>query len=212
MVIGYHSYLEMIVELLDGKEVLAYGMTEEVLRARSAVESTLAGKRVVVISGGDPGVYGMAGLVLAVAAEQGLEVTIVPGVTAATAAASRLGAPLMHDFAVISLSDRQTPWELIARRLENAASSDMVIVLYNPKSKGRTEQLAATQQIILKQRDPKTPVGIVSGAYRPEEETILTNLEDLPKETVSMASTVIIGNSQTKVINGRMITPRGYSL
>jgi precorrin-3B C17-methyltransferase len=169
---------------------------------------------VAVVSGGDPGVYGMAGLVLEILANwaegETPEVEIIPGITAATAAAALLGAPLVQDFAVISLSNRLAPWEEIARRLAGAAAADFVLVLYNPKSHGRRWQLAAARDIILRYRPPTTPVGVVRLAGRPGEEKWVTDLVGLTELPVDMVSTVIVGNSKTRVVGTRMITPRGY--
>lgn len=211
VVVGYTTYLELIKPLIAGKTIMASGMKKEVDRARAAVVTALAGKDVAVVSSGDPGVYGMASPVLELAPE-GLAVFVIPGVTAATAAAALLGAPLTHDFAVISLSDLLTPWETIVRRLEAAAAADFVLVLYNPRSKGRKEHLQKAREIILRQRDASTPVGIVKDCGRTGERQIITSLALLVPEDVDMTTTVVVGNSQTKVIHGRMVTPRGYGL
>ncbi len=187
-------------------------MTEELARAEDAVKAAQEGKRVVVVSGGDPGVYGMAGPLLEIASGEGVELNVVPGVTAATAAAACLGAPLTHDFAVISLSDRLTAWEVICKRIEAAASSDFVIVLYNPASRGRTRQIKETQSMILKYRSPETPVGVVKGAYRPDQAVIISDLGHFTETLIEMNTTVIVGNNQTKVVAGKIVTPRGYPL
>lgn len=211
VVVGYKTYINLIAHLVADKEVISNGMRAEIQRARKAVELAAGGRKVAVVSSGDPGVYGMAGLVLEVAAGK-VPVAVVPGLTAATAAAASLGAPLMHDFAVISLSDLLTPWETIVKRLEAAAGADFVIVLYNPKSKGRQRHLAGARQVILRHRRPDTPVGIVRSARRGEETRVITTLSNMLEHRVDMLSTVIIGNSQTVVENGYMITPRGYKL
>jgi precorrin-3B C17-methyltransferase len=189
-------------------------MGKEVERARIAVMKALESKRVVVISSGDPGIYGMAGLVLEVAEQEkaAIPVEVVPGVTAANAAAAILGAPLVGDFAVISLSDLLTPWDLIERRLRAAAESDFVIALYNPQSKGRKEPLAKAHKILLEYRTPKTLVGIVKGAMREGEETKITSLGDMLNHDIDMVTIVIVGNSTTYNVNGKMVTPRGYKL
>jgi precorrin-3B C17-methyltransferase len=189
-------------------------MGKEVERAKIAVNKASEGKRVVMVSSGDPGVYGMAGVVLEVAAMEKtiVPVDIVPGVTAATAAASILGAPLVSDFAVISLSDLLTPWEKIERRLEAAASADFSIVLYNPQSQGRIEPLAKAYEIMLKHINPKTPVGIVRQAGREGEKGTITTLKEMLNAEIDMVTTIIVGNSATKVVNGKMITARGYDL
>jgi cobalt-precorrin 5A hydrolase/precorrin-3B C17-methyltransferase len=235
IIVGYDTYLDLIPDLIAGKEIFSTGMTKEIDRCRKAVELALIGKRVSVISGGDPGIYAMAGLVFEtlrsealklqtsglphsrVSGLQGsalspseLSVEIVPGISALNAAASRLGAPLMHDFASISLSDRLTPWELIEKRLHAAASAGFVIVLYNPKSKGRVEHFSRAVEIIGKYRKSETPVGIVKGAMRAGEQVTISDLSGVLDHDIDMQTTVIFGNSKTFVWNGRMITPRGY--
>ncbi|MGI9953215.1 precorrin-3B C(17)-methyltransferase [Moorellaceae bacterium AZ2] len=216
VVVGYGPYLDLIPTLLAGKEIIATGMRGEVERCRRAVRRAAQGARVAVVSGGDAGVYGMAGLVLEILHREGLKrqvtVEVIPGVTAATAAAAVLGAPLMHDFAVISLSDRLTPWELIARRIELAAQGDLVIVFYNPRSRGRPGHLSRAREIILRYRSGNTPVGVVRLAGRPGEERWLSDLNSFLDLPIDMLTTVIIGNSQTRVLNGWMVTPRGYRL
>lgn len=210
-IVGYRTYTDLIAELVKDKEIIATGMTTEVHRAERAVELALTGKRVAVVSSGDPGVYGMAGLILEVAAGK-VPVSVIPGVTAATAAAASLGAPLMHDFAVVSLSDLLTPWKTILNRLQAAAAGDFVIVLYNPKSQGRQQHLTVAREALLWHRHPDTPVGIVRNARRGEESKVITTLEHMLEHPVDMLTTIIIGNSQTKVENGYMITPRGYKV
>jgi precorrin-3B C17-methyltransferase len=189
-------------------------MGKEVERAKIALTKALENKTVVMVSSGDPGVYGMAGIVLEVVANEkaNVPVEIVPGVTAATAAASILGAPLVSDFAVISLSDLLTPWEKIERRLEAASSADMSIVLYNPKSEGRIEPLMKAYEIMLKHIKPNTPVGIVKQAGREGEQVTVTTLKDLLNCDIDMVTTIVVGNSMTKVVNGKMVTARGYDL
>ncbi|GFN23776.1 precorrin-3B C(17)-methyltransferase [Thermanaeromonas sp. C210] len=216
VIVGYRTYVDLITSMTEGKEVVVTGMTGEVERCREAVERAAAGARVAVVSSGDPGVYGMAGLLLEILAThprgQGIKVDVVPGVTAATAAAAALGAPLMHDFAVISLSDRLTHWEVIAARLEHAAAADFVLVLYNPRSHGRPDHLRRARDIILRFRHPATPVGVVRNAGREGEEAWIRDLATFLDLPVDMVSTVIIGNSQTRVLDGRLVTPRGYRL
>jgi precorrin-3B C17-methyltransferase len=189
-------------------------MGKEVERAKLAVAKAKEGKNVVMVSSGDPGVYGMAGIVLEVAAQEetSVPVEIIPGVTAATAASAILGAPLVSDFAVISLSDLLTPWETIERRLEAAASADFSIVLYNPQSQGRIEPLAKAYEIMLKHVKPDTPVGIVRQAGREGEKATITALRDMLDCDIDMVTTVVVGNSATKVVNGKMVTARGYNL
>ncbi len=214
-VVGYQTYLDLIPELLAGKEVVSSGMLKEVERCRQALELAAAGRTVALVSSGDAGIYGMAGLVLELA-EQGVEtvaIEVVPGVSAVQAAAARLGAPLMHDFAVVSLSDLLTPWALIRRRLEAAAGADLVVALYNPKSAGRTTQLEAARQILLRHRAPATPVGIVRNACREGESVVVTDLAGLTDQEVDMVSLVIVGNTSTfRDRAGRMVTPRGYAV
>ncbi|SHK42925.1 precorrin-3B C(17)-methyltransferase [Desulforamulus aeronauticus] len=211
VVAGYHTYLELIPDLLQDKEIIATAMRGEVERARQAVELALAGKTVAVVSSGDPGIYGMAGILIEVA-EGRVPVKIIPGITAASAAAASLGAPLMNDFAVISLSDLLTPWETMLKRLEAAAAGDFVMVLYNPRSHGRPDHIKTAQEIMLKHKSPTTPVGIVRKARRGEETRTLTTLQNMLDFEIDMLSTVIIGNSQTRVAGHYMVTPRGYRL
>lgn len=212
LVIGYRAYLEQIEPLLKGKSVCDYGMTEELTRAGDAVKAAKEGKNVVVVSGGDPGVYGMASPLLELASLAGIELDIIPGVTAATAAAACLGAPLSHDFAVISLSDRLTPWQLICKRLEAATVADFIIVLYNPASQSRVNQIREAQSILLKYRPSETPVGLVKGAYRPEQKVVVSDMGHFLETPITMSTLVIVGNSQTKVVAGKIVTPRGYPL
>ncbi|MEN8263199.1 MAG: precorrin-3B C(17)-methyltransferase [Nitrospirota bacterium] len=219
IVIGYKTYLEFVHDLIEDAEVLSSGMRREVDRCDKAVDLALEGNKVAVICSGDPGIYAMAGLVLEIAKGKGqsaegqdklLPIEVIPGVSALNASAARLGAPLMHDFASISMSDLLTPWELIEKRLEAAASADFVIAIYNPKSKGRQEHIGKARDIILKFRSPDTPVGIVRAATRDDEKIVITDLNRMLENEIDMQSTVIIGNSQTFTWEGRMITPRGY--
>ncbi|MCL6448946.1 MAG: precorrin-3B C(17)-methyltransferase [Armatimonadetes bacterium] len=211
-VVGYDTYLDLLGDLIRDKEIHRSQMREEIERCRLAVGLALTGKRVAVVSSGDPGVYGMAGPILEVLGERGLAVEIIPGVTAATAAAAAVGAPLNHDFAVISLSDLLTPWPVIEKRLAAAATGDFVTVLYNPRSKKRREQIVRAREIFLKCRKETTPVGIVKNVSRESEEVVITNLRKMCEHPVDMLTTVIIGNSQTFVLSSYMITPRGYRL
>ena len=174
------------------------------------------GKNTIVVSSGDSGVYGMAGLVLEIVLkykkEERPEVEIIAGISAVNASASILGAPLMHDFAVISLSNLLTPWELIKKRVECAAQGDFVVALYNPKSKKRVQNIEEVREIMLKYKSPDTPVGIVNNASRPNQAKAISTLRDFTKEDINMFSMVIIGNSKTYVKDGYMITPRGYEV
>jgi len=210
-VVGYKTYLDLIKSLLAGKAVVSSGMTKEVERCREALRLAAEGRTVALVSSGDAGVYGMAGLVLELSPSDDIEVVIVPGVSAVQAAAAVLGAPLMHDFAVISLSDLLTPWELIEKRLQAAAAADFVVALYNPRSKGRVRHIQRARELLLVSRSPETPVGIVRNACREGEEKILSTLAGMPLDSIDMFSLVIIGNSATYVDeHGRMVTPRGY--
>lgn len=217
VIVGYSTYLQLIRGLIDGKEVISGGMTEEITRANAAIERAECGKTVAFISGGDAGVYGMAGLVYEILlgrgweAGRGIEVEVVPGVTALSAAASILGAPVMNDHASISLSDLLTPWAKIELRLDTAAAGDFVIALYNPRSARRTEHLRRARDIILRHRKAGTPTGIVREAYRDGQKTVLTELGRVCEEDVDMSSIVVIGNSRTFVRGGVMVTPRGYA-
>ncbi|MDQ0494182.1 precorrin-3B C(17)-methyltransferase [Paenibacillus brasilensis] len=216
VIIGYNTYVDLIRPLLNGQEIVRTGMTEEVSRAQEAVRQAEMGKKVAVISSGDAGVYGMAGLVYEVLMqkgwrrEDGVEVEVVPGISAIQSCASLLGAPVMHDACTISLSDHLTPWETIVKRVEAAASADFVIALYNPRSGRRTRQIVETQSILLRYRDPQTPVGLVKSAYRERQQVIVTTLEDMLNHDIGMLTTVIIGNSSTMVYDGLIVTPRGY--
>jgi precorrin-3B C17-methyltransferase len=212
VIIGYKTYLELIPEFLEGKEVVSSEMMKEVDRCRNALETATSGKLVALVSGGDPGIYAMAGLVFEMAKEGDYPCTIeiIPGLAAINSCAARLGAPLMHDFAAVSLSDLLTPWELIEKRLEAVAVADFVTAIYNPRSKRRTKQIVKAREIFLAHRDPKTPVGIVTAATRDNERIVITTLEEMLEQEIGMQSTVIIGNSQTYTWKDLMITPRGY--
>ena len=211
VIVGYKTYLDLIEGLTKDKEVISSGMRKEIDRAQLAIDLAQQGKIVSVVSSGDPGVYGMAGIVLELAGDS-VQVEVVPGITAATAVAAALGAPLMHDFAVISLSDLLTPWVKIMNRLEAAGLGDFVVVLYNPKSHGRQTHIETAREMLLWHKDPETPVGIVRCAKRGSESIVITTLRDMLKEEIDMLTTVIVGNSQTRVEYGKMITPRGYKV
>lgn len=214
LITGYTTYVEMLKEFFPTKEYLSTPMKKEVDRCRLAVEEALKGKDVAMVSSGDSGIYGMAGIVLQVVDEMkaDLDVEVVPGVTAASAAASVLGAPLMHDFAIISLSDLMTPLDKIMKRVECAAAGDFVICLYNPKSKKRVDYVERAAEIVMKYQKPDTVVGIVRHAGRAEESSMVTTLDKLKDAPVDMFSIVLIGNSRTYEKDGRMITPRGYNI
>ncbi len=214
LITGYTTYVEMLKEIFPDKTYLATPMMQEVKRCRMAVEEAMKDQTVAMVSSGDSGIYGMAGIVYQVAEEMQADISIetVPGVTAASAAASVLGAPLMHDFAVISLSDLMTPLELIWKRIACAGQGDLVVCLYNPKSKKRTTYVERAAEILMEYRSPDTPVGIVRHAGRKEESSLITTLEKLKDAEIDMFSVVIIGNSQSYVSQEKMITPRGYQL
>jgi precorrin-3B C17-methyltransferase len=217
VVVGYVTYIKLVADLLEGKEVVRKGMTEELDRAVSALEAARAGKKVALISSGDAGVYGMAGPTYEVLFQAGwtpadeVQVEVVPGASAINACAARVGAPLTHDFCSISLSDLLTPWPVIARRLDAAAQADFVVALYNPKSGRRTRQIVEAQRLFLRHRRPDTPVAVVKSAYRRRERIEFTTLATMAESEIGMLSTVLIGNSHTFVRDGLMVTPRGYS-
>jgi precorrin-3B C17-methyltransferase len=217
VVVGYVTYIKLVADLLEGKEVVRKGMTEELDRAVSALEAARAGKKVALISSGDAGVYGMAGPTYEVLFQAGwtpadeVQVEVVPGASAINACAARVGAPLTHDFCSISLSDLLTPWPVIARRLDAAAQADFVVALYNPKSGRRTRQIVEAQRLFLRHRRPDTPVAVVKSAYRRRERIEFTRLDTMADSEIGMLSTVLIGNSHTFVRDGLMVTPRGYS-
>jgi precorrin-3B C17-methyltransferase len=217
LVVGYSTYIKLVRDLIVGKEVIKTGMTEEIGRARAAVDRARAGGKVVLISSGDAGVYGMCGLVFEVLKEIGWkrgdspELHIIPGMTALNSCASRVGAPLGHDFCAISLSDLLTPWAVIARRIEAAAAADFAIGLYNPASGRRTRQIVLAQEILRKYREGTTPVALVKSAYRDLEDVVLTDLDTFLQYEIGMLTTVLVGSTNTFVFEGYMITPRGYT-
>ena len=233
-VIGYVTYIRLVADLLDGKEIIRKSMTEELDRAIEALARAREGKKVALISSGDAGVYGMGGPTFEVLMQagwtppevtietdeagneqrivgDGIEVEIIPGASAINSCAALVGAPLTHDFCSISLSDLLTPWPTIARRLDAAAAADFVVALYNPKSGRRTRQIVEAQQLFLRYRDPETPVAIVKSAYRRRQNIVLTTLAKMAEADIGMLSTVLIGNSNTFMRHGLMITPRGYA-
>jgi cobalt-precorrin 5A hydrolase/precorrin-3B C17-methyltransferase len=216
VVIGYTLYLDLIQPLLrPGQIVEGSPITQERQRAERAIDLARWGLTVAVVSSGDCGIYGMAGLVLEQLQSQGWDgktpqVQVFPGITALQAAASRVGAPLMHDFCSISLSDLLTPWEMIEKRLTAAAQADFVVAIYNPKSQTRTQQIAIAQEIFLRYRDQQTPVAIVHSAYRPDEQITLSTLEDFLTVPIDMLTVVLIGNQSSRVHANWFITPRGY--
>lgn len=211
VIVGYGLYLDLLGELANGKTLLSSPMTRESERCRLAVGEALKGKTVALVSSGDAGVYGMAGPLCEVAQEHPeVEVEVIPGVTAACGAAAVLGAPLTHDFAVISLSDLLTPWEKIEKRLRAAAEADFVICLYNPASRKRADYLSRACKILLENLDGERPCGMVRNVGRENEEHRILTLRELAETPADMLTTVVIGNSTTKAAGGRLVTPRGY--
>ena len=212
VIVGYKTYLNLIRDLAPATPRIRGRMAQEVERARQALSLAEEGKRVALVSSGDPGVYAMASLVLEMAEKESshVQVQIIPGIPAANSVAALLGAPLSHDYATISLSDLLTPLDVILQRVEAAAASDMVLALYNPRSRKRVEPLDRALEIIRHYRSPQTPVGIVKSAFRPQETIIFTTLAEFDPASIGMLSTIIIGNSDTYFSRGKMITPRGY--
>ena len=223
LIVGYTAYVEMVKEYFSEQEFMTTPMRKETERCLFAIEQVEQGKDVALISSGDSGIYGMAGIALQLVQERNvqIQVEVVPGMTAASMAASVLGAPLMHDFAIISLSDLMTPLDLIMKRVECAAMGDMILCLYNPRSKKRNDYIVQAAEKILKHQKEDIPVGIVRHAGRAEEESFITTLKELrdmeqweeeKQKKLDMFSIVIIGNSSTYVKDGKMITPRGYQI
>jgi precorrin-3B C17-methyltransferase len=226
---GYTTYIQLIKELVEDKKVISTGMMKEVERVERAIDEALAGNSCALVSGGDSGIYAMAGLVFEICEQKNiklfrtlegqdlsgdekyLELEIVPGIPALAAGAALAGAPLTHDFAAISLSDLLTKWDKIEKRLTCAAMADFVIVLYNPKSKKRDWQLKRAQELILEHRDKDTPVGIVTGAMRENQEVSFTRLDRLDTAEVGMQTIVFIGSSSSMRYMDFLFTPRGYS-
>ena len=211
VIIGYTVYVELVKEHFPDKEFMTTPMTKEVDRCVLAFEEAKKGRVVSMICSGDAGVYGMAGLMYEVGVQYPeVELSIIPGVTAATGGAAVLGAPLIHDFCLISLSDLLTPWEKIEKRLLNAAEADFVICLYNPSSRKRHDYLAKACDLVLRFQGEDTVCGIVENIGREGEAWKVMSLKELRDTQVDMFTTVFIGNSQTKVLGGKMVTPRGY--
>lgn len=209
IIVGYTKYIEMVKDLIKDKEIFKTGMRGEEERCREALEVS-KDKKVALISTGDSGIYGMAGLILEMRKDENVE--IIPGITASSAAGSVLGAPLMHDNCNISLSDLMTPYEDIKKRVRLAAEGDFVISLYNPKSKGRPHYLRECVDIIKEFRGEETPIAVVRNALREGESKEIFTLKDFNDEVVDMFSIVIIGNSKSYIKDGYFITPRGYKI
>jgi precorrin-3B C17-methyltransferase len=219
VIVGYETYVGLVEDLIKGKEVYRYAMTQEVDRANQAIEFSEKGRIVSLVSSGDPGIYGMVGLIYEILAEKGwnkdsgIYVECVPGVSSLNSCAALVGSPLMTDFAVVSMSDLLVPWEMIVKRVEAAALGDYVTVIYNPASKKRVHQLKDTREIFLKHRSAETPVAIIKGAYRETQQVVITTLDKMleHQDMLGMITTVIVGNSSTYNYKGMMINPRGYT-
>ena len=214
VVAGYIGYLSLIDEYLSGKETISTGMKSETQRCEAAIDAALQGKRVCMVSSGDAGIYGMASLLFELAEDHPeLEIIVIPGITAAASAAAILGSPLTNDFAVISLSDLLTPWDVIEKRLDATSAADMVQCLYNPQSKKRSDYLERACSIVLRHKPPETVCGYVRNAFRGDDCLCeVCTLAELRETQVDMFTTVIIGNSCTRLINGRLVTARGYKI
>lgn len=213
VIVGYTVYIDLVKEHFPDKKMLTTPMRKEVERCRLAFEEAQKGQTVAMICSGDAGIYGMTGVMEELKAEfPGVEVENIPGISAVISGAAILGAPLMHDFAVVSLSDLLTPWEKIEKRLENAAAADFVICLYNPASNNRPDHLRRACDIVLRHASPETVCGIAKNIGREGEGTTVLTLSELRDTEVDMFSTVFIGNTQTKNIGGKMVTPRGYTI
>lgn len=212
VVVGYKKYVELISQIITNQEVFSNGMKKEVDRCRKALELSQEGKTVSIVSGGDAGIYGIGGIMQEIILEEGqeTEVVAIPGITSAHAAAAALGAPIVHDSVYISLSNLLTDIEVIKKRIHAAGMGDFVTCIYNPKSKGRPDFIRMAQDILLGYKPSTTPVGIVKNARRPNQEVFITNLKDMCDIDIDMSSMVIVGNGDTFVRNGKMITPRGY--
>ena len=211
VIAGYTVYVDLVKNRFTNKTFLTTAMKQEVDRCRMAIEEVVSGKNVSMICSGDAGVYGMAGLIYELAQQYPpIEICVVPGITAAISGAAVLGAPLIHDFAIISLSDLLTPFDKIMKRVELAAEADFVLCFYNPSSKKRADYLRQACDLVLKHRSGDTPCGYVRNIGREGEVAKTLTLKELRDTQVDMFTTVFIGNSQTKIINGKMVTPRGY--
>ena len=213
VIAGYNLYIDLIKDIVKDKKLIQTPMKKEVERYQMAIDEALKGQTVAMISSGDAGVYGMAGVMHELCENHPeVEIEVVPGITAACSGAAVLGAPLIHDFAVISLSDLMTPWEKIEKRVELAAEADMVICLYNPSSIKRADYLQKACDLMMKHKAADTKCGYVRNIGRDEEEYTLCTLGELRDAKVDMFTTVIVGNETTRVINGKLVTPRGYKV
>ena len=216
VIVGYKPYVEQISDIITSQELVTTGMRGEVERCRRAIEMAIAGRTVAVVSSGDAGIYGMAGLLLELLEAEylhtDLELVVLPGITAASMAAAVLGAPLMNDFVVLSLSDLLTPKEKIKQRLQAVIPADLVCVLYNPRSRRRTSLFPEVMRQVIDQRGPETVVGLVQNAGRPSQTSWLGKASEVPFAEIDMVTVVIIGNSSTEIVKGRMVSKRGYRL
>ncbi|MDO4691034.1 MAG: precorrin-3B C(17)-methyltransferase [Fusobacterium sp.] len=213
IIAGYTTYINLIKDEFSEKEFYSSGMKKEIERCQEVLELAKSGKKVALISSGDSGIYGMAGIMLEVALndESGIEVEVIPGITSTIAGAALVGAPLMHDQAIISLSDLLTDWEVIKKRIDCASQGDFIISLYNPKSKTRVDQIVEARDIMLKYKKSTTPVALLRHIGREDENYTLTTLEDFLNFEIDMFTIVTVGNSNTYIKDGKMITPRGYT-
>src|SRR4029079_10315054 len=219
VIIGYDTYVGLVEDLITGKEVYRYAMTQEGDSDNQPIDIAESGKVVSLVSSGDHGIYGMVGLIYEILAEKGWDrengiyVECVPGVSSLNSCAALVGSPLMTDFAVVSMSDLLVPWDIIVKRVEAAAMGDYVTVIYNPASKKRVHQLRDTKEIFLKYRKPETPVAIVKGAYRETQQVVITSLDKMLdyQDMLGMITTIIVGNSSTFRYKDMMINPRGYT-
>lgn len=209
IIVGYKTYTELVKEYYPDKQIKSSSMMKEVDRCIEVLEIAKEGKIVSLISSGDAGVYGMAGIMLEIS-DGSVEIEVIPGVTATNAAGALVGAPIMHDYVTISLSDLLTDWELIKKRLKLAAEGDFVVSIYNPKSRGRATQIVEAREIMLQYKKPQTPVAIVRNVGREEQSYVLTTLDEMLNYEIDMLTLVIIGNGNTFIKNGKMVTPRGY--
>lgn len=212
VIVGYKTYLEIIADMIGDKPTITTGMRGEIERCNKAIDEAEKGQDVAIVSSGDSGIYGMAGLILELAdkRESKVEIKVIPGVTASIGASAQLGAPLMNDFCHISLSDHMTPWDVIQDRIDAAAKSDFVICLYNPRSRERPTLLREALDIITKYKSEDTVVGIGKDVARENEIEKITTIKDLDETEINMTTIVIVGNQHTYESNGKMITPRGY--
>lgn len=210
VIVGYSFYIDLLGDLTEGKEVIKTGMRGELERCKEAIQSARSGKTTSIVSTGDAGLYGMAGPIYEIS--EGVDIEVVPGISSAFSAASELGAPIMHDFCTISLSDLLTPWETIKLRIEMASKGDFVMAIYNPKSKNRTMQIEEAFDIIRRYKDGSTPVGIVRNSGREGREISCTTVGDIDFKQIDMMTVIIIGNRETYFKDGNIITPRGYSI